>query len=141
LWPRTSRPNRSTRPNPLNQHNPPNQLNRPNRSRPPSPLFGLAAVFAFLVGPGLPPKGIRKIINTALDAIGHTIGASGIPLGPVPTMVKQYRRVAPPIAIAVIFFNPGIGTLRWSVFWVLIALIVEIIARAEKPPALVPVAA
>lgn len=75
-----------------------------------------------------------------LDAAGHALGASGIPLDPVPTVVRQYRRVAAPLAIAIVvvvlIFNPSVANVWWSVFWVLLALaIVEILARAEKPTA------
>jgi hypothetical protein len=101
-------------------------------------IFGLAAVFAFLAGPSRLATGIRKLINIALDGIGHALGASGIPLGPVPAFVRRYRRVAAPlaivIAIVVLVFNPSVANVWWALFWVLLALaIVEILARTEKP--------
>ena len=104
-------------------------------------IFGLAAVFAFLAGPSRLSTGLRKLINIALGGIGHALGASGIPLGPVPAFVRQYRRLAAPIAVAiaivVLVFNPSVANVWWSLFWVLLALaIVEILARAQKPPSL-----
>jgi hypothetical protein len=49
--------------------------------------------------------------------------------------VAHYRRLAAPIAIViavvVLFFNPSVATIWWSVLWVLVGLaIIEIIARA-----------
>ena len=98
-------------------------------------LFLLAAVFALLAGPSRVATGIRRFINIILDGIGGALGRSGIPLGPVPATVTQYRRLAAPIAIViavvVLFFNPSVATIWWSVLWVLVGLaIIEIIARA-----------
>jgi len=98
-------------------------------------LFLLAAVFALLAGPSRVATGIRRFINIILDGIGGALGRSGIPLGPVPATVAQYRRLAAPIAIViavvVLFFNPSVATIWWSVLWVLVGLaIIEIIARA-----------
>jgi hypothetical protein len=106
-------------------------------------IFGLAAVFAFLFGTNRFSTGLRKLINMALDGIGRALGASGIPLGPVPAFVRQYRRIAAPLAIAiavvVLVFNPSVANVLWSVFWVLLALaIVEILARTEKPAVTAP---
>jgi hypothetical protein len=101
-------------------------------------VFGLAAIFAFLAGPSRLSTGVRKLINIALDGIGHALGASGIPLGPVPEFVRRYRPVAAPLAIAiaivVLVLNPSVANVWWSLFWVLLALaIVEILARVRKP--------
>jgi len=98
-------------------------------------LFLLAAVFALLAGPSRVATGIRRFINIILDGIGGALGRSGIPLGPVPATVAHYRRLAAPIAIViavvVLFFNPSVATIWWSVLWVLVGLaIIEIIARA-----------
>ncbi len=98
-------------------------------------LFLLAAGFALLAGPSRIAVGIRRFINIILDGIGRALGRSGIPLGPVPATVAHYRRLAAPIAIAiavvVLFFNPSVATVWWSVLWVLVGLaVIEIIARA-----------
>jgi hypothetical protein len=98
-------------------------------------LFLLAAVFALLAGPSRVATGIRRFINIILDGIGGALGRSGVPLGPVPATVAHYRRLAAPIAIViavvVLFFNPSVATIWWSVLWVLVGLaIIEIIARA-----------
>lgn len=108
-------------------------------------IFGLAALFALLAGPSRLATGIRRLVNIALDGIGGALGRSGIPLGPVPEVVARYRRAAAPlaigIAIVVLVFNPSVGAVWWSVFWVLLSLaIVEILARA-RPRKVEPVAA
>jgi hypothetical protein len=105
-------------------------------------LFAIIALACLVFGPSRLAVGLRRLVDRGLDAGGRAIARTGVPLGPVPAFLRQQRRpiavgvVVLAVAILIIWQTPGISGLLWLTVGVLALLaIIELIARAESPPA------
>jgi hypothetical protein len=108
-------------------------------------LFAIVAFLAWVMGPSRPARLIRRGVDTVLDAGGHGLARTGLPLGPVPAFLTRWRK---PIVIAVVIVGlfilwslrtPGISGVVWVTVGALLLLaLLEIIARATPPRSPVP---
>ena len=108
-------------------------------------LFAIVAFLAWVMGPSRPARLVRRGVDTALDAGGHGLARTGLPLGPVPAFLTRWRK---PIVVAVVILGlvilwalrtPGISGVVWVTVGALLFLaLVEIIARATPPRSPVP---
>ncbi len=101
----------------------------------------LVAVIAWLAGPSRPASWLRRGTDTVLDAAGHGLARTGLPLGPVQPFVAKYRRVGDVIvtalAVLILFLTnlPSLSTLIWlGIAALAVMVIIEILARAVAPP-------
>ena len=84
---------------------------------------------------------LRRVVDRGLDAGGRALARTGVSFGPVPGVLRHYRRaivigvVALAVLILVLWGTPGIGGVIWLTVGVLVVLgLIELIARAEGPP-------
>ncbi len=101
----------------------------------------LVAIVAWLAGPGRAATWLRHGTDTVLDAAGHGLARTGLPLGPVQPFLAKYRRVGDVIVVAlavlILFLTnlPSLSTLVWlGIVALAVMAIIEILARAVAPP-------
>jgi hypothetical protein len=104
-------------------------------------LFGIIALLCLIFGPSQPAVLLRRLVDRGLDAGGGALARTGVSMGPVPRVLRQYRRaivvgvVALAVLILVLWGTPGIGGVIWLTVGALLLLgLIEIVARAEGPP-------
>jgi hypothetical protein len=110
-------------------------------------LFGIVALMCLIFGTSRPAILLRRLVDRGLDAGGRALARTGVSFGPVPRVLRHYRRaivvgaVALAVLILVLWGTPGIPGVIWLTVGVLVFLgLVELIARAEGPsPAGTPV--
>ncbi|BCJ37502.1 hypothetical protein Athai_50050 [Actinocatenispora thailandica] len=104
-------------------------------------LGALLAIACWLAGPARPAVGLRHLTGRGLDATGAALGRTGVPLGPVPRVLRRYH-VAIDIAALVLallgFVLTGAGVssaIGFGLGLLVLVLVVEILARATEPAA------
>jgi hypothetical protein len=108
-------------------------------------LFGIVAFLAWVMGPSRPARLVRRGVDTVLDAGGHGLARTGVPLGPVPAFLTRWRKpiVGGVVILALVILwsvrTPGISGVVWATVGSLLLLaLLEIIARASPPRSPVP---
>jgi hypothetical protein len=101
-------------------------------------LFAIVVVLCWVTGTSRLAVLIRRGISALLDAAGHGLARTGLPLGPVPAFLRQQRGAfvvgATILALAILLFvrTPGIAGVVWVTVGVLVFLaLVQIVARAD----------
>ena len=104
-------------------------------------LFGIVALMCLVFGPSRPAFLLRRLVDRGLDAGGRALARTGMSFGPVPGVLRHYRRaigvgaVVLAVLILVLWGTPGIAGVIWLTVGVLVFLgLVELVARAEGPP-------
>jgi hypothetical protein len=104
-------------------------------------IFAIIALMCLIFGSSRPAILLRRLVDRGLDAGGHALVRTGVSFGPVPRVLRHYRRaivvgaVALAVLILVLWGTPGIAGVIWLTVGVLVFLgLVELIARAEGPP-------
>ena len=104
-------------------------------------IFGIIALMCLIFGSSRPAILLRGLVDRGLDAGGRALVRTGVSFGPVPHLLRHYRRaivvgvVALAVLILVLWGTPGIPGVIWLTVGVLVFLgLVELIARAEGPP-------
>ncbi len=104
-------------------------------------IFGIVALMCLIFGSSRPAILLRRLVDRGLDAGGHALVRTGVSFGPVPHVLRHYRRaivvgvVALAVLILVLWGTPGIAGVIWLTVGTLVSLgLVELVARAEGPP-------
>lgn len=103
----------------------------------------LAALVAYLAGPSRFTTALRGWAGRALDGVGHAIGRSRVPFGPVPAFVARFRWLFVVVflvaAAVILVFYPYLATVGWLILALVVLLTaVAILARIRPdgaPPA------
>ncbi|GAA4219108.1 hypothetical protein [Actinocatenispora rupis] len=103
-------------------------------------LGALVAVVCWFAGPARPAVWTRRTTGRGLDAMGHGLARTGVPLGPVPAFLHRFH-VPIDIALVVLaalgFVLTGAGAsaaIGFGVGLVVLLVVVETLARATAPP-------
>ncbi len=104
-------------------------------------LFAIIALMCLIFGSSQPAILLRRFVDRGLDAGGRALARTGVSFGPVPGVLRHYRRaivvgaVLLAVLILVLWGTPGIAGVIWLTVGVLVFLgLVELVARAEGPP-------
>lgn len=102
-------------------------------------LGALLAIASWLAGPARPAVAARRLTGHGLDAAGTGLARTGLPLGPVPGVLRKYH-VAIDIAALVLallgFVLTGAGVnsaIGFGLGLLALVLVVEVLARASMP--------
>lgn len=104
-------------------------------------LGALLAIVCWLAGPARPAVALRHVTGRGLDATGAALGRTGVPLGPVPRVLRRYHVAIDIVALVLAllgFVLTGAGVnsaIGFGLGLLALVLVVEILARAGAPAA------
>jgi len=101
-------------------------------------VFGaLLAIGCWLAGPARPAVWLRRTTGRGLDAAGAGLARTGVPLGPVPGVLRKYHVAIDVVALVLAllgFVLTGAsvdGAIGFGVGLVVLVFVVEVLSRAQ----------